>query len=119
MDGIVWCSGRRERESGRSATGGRTGQALPKAQNASALMTSPPAIVPRARQVGAVDAVLDEPDAAVAEEDVDAAGVVAPGGDRREGRPALLLALAGEVEVERLPSWAEPDGPLVRRSRRS
>ena len=47
----------------------------------------------------AVHGALDEPHRAVAEQGVHAAGVVAPRRDRREGRPAGLLALAREVQV--------------------
>ena len=53
-------------------------------------MTSPPSDVPRARQVWPSTVLLDEPDAAVAEQDVHPAGVVAPRRDGRERRPAVF-----------------------------
>ena len=61
----------------------------------------------------AVDAVLDEADGAVAEQDVDPAGVVAPAGDGGERRAAAALALADQVEV--LPRRVPADDPLVGR----
>ena len=62
-------------------------------------MTSPPLTVPRARQVEPSIVSLDEADAAVAEQDIDAAGVVAPRRDRGEGRAAVLLADGDQVGV--------------------
>src|SRR5208283_6185352 len=47
----------------------------------------------------AVDAALDELDRAVAQEGVDAAGMVAAGIDRREGGTAELLIKPVQVEV--------------------
>ena len=70
-----------------------------RAQYASAEMTSPPLTVPRARQIEPAHRALDEADAAVAEQDVDAAGVVAARRDRGEGRAAVLLADGDQVGV--------------------
>ena len=59
----------------------------------SAEMTSPPLRVTRPRRVDEVDRVLDEPDAAVAEEAVDAAGV------EREELVVGAGVVAGGAEV--------------------
>ena len=83
----------------------------PRRQYASALITSPPATVPSPRQTNPSIVVLDEPHAAVAEQDVHAAGMVAARGDRRERRTADPLALAVDIDVGR--RIARPAGCLL------
>src|SRR5271157_154552 len=53
----------------------------------------------------AVDCALDEPRAAVSEQDVDAPWVVAPRGSHRIRLTSAILILCGEVVVE--DRWAE------------
>ena len=56
-----------------------------------------------------VDRVLDRLHAAVGEEGVDAAGMVAPRGDRGVGRAAVVLVLGAHVAIE----GRGPAGDLV------
>src|SRR5690349_15325464 len=46
-----------------------------------------------------VDRALDEPHAPIAQQGVDATGMITAGIDGREGRPAVLLVLAVQVEI--------------------
>ncbi|GIW86343.1 MAG: hypothetical protein KatS3mg108_0667 [Isosphaeraceae bacterium] len=63
-------------------------------------MTSPPAMVPRARHVIPLMESLTNFTLAVAQEDVHPLGVVAPGGDGGVGRAPVHLADAGEVRID-------------------
>src|SRR5262249_14527209 len=65
-----------------------------------------------------VDRALDEPHAAIAQQGVDSAGVVAGGVDRGEGRPAVLLVLAVEVQVHPLVERLADDRLVGRPGRR-
>ena len=67
---------------------------------------------PQAPPDHAVDAALDELDGAVAQEDVDAAGMVAAGIDRREGRAAELF-IERRSSRDPSPAYIDPAHDLL------
>ena len=78
-------------------------------------MTSPPAIVPRARQTGPAIEDLMNRTLPSARSGVDAAGVIAPRGDGREGRARTPPVNSGVPWRSRSPSPILPEDLLVRR----